>query len=288
MSRITAWVLALAGALSCVGCAVRDLPGTTSVLPPGTPPDGRVHVGLRPVVRFGPVSGSWQTPRGGAPGTTSPGRPRFDETGVSTSTEVGVTATVDAGRHRLEVSYARQVLGGSAHALSQDLVSQASSFPAGTGVTSDSSIDWMSAHYGYLFEVPLGSADRLQLWPEVGLRAVGQHHRLDGSNGARVSRHYTTTMPDLALDWSWRPRGTGTLRFSGRVAQTLTVSGSPITRNHVFEALARAHLDFSSRASLFVEGGWRGVDLRDDQPQVQNRLRLDYGPWVGLGGEIRF
>ena len=287
MGRICALVGGGLLALSLAACAARDLPGTERLLAPRTPVDGGLHLAVEPVARVGPVSGYWQTPRGGGVGTTSPKRPTFGEMGVSSSVEVGAVVKLDYGRHRLEASYARQDLSGDAHTLAADLISQASTFPAGTVVQSDSAIDWAAVRYNYLFEVPLGPADRLELRPGVGYRAALLHHVLTGSNGARVSRHHGPTMPDLALDWSWRPRDTGSLRFSGRFAHSLTFPTKGPRENAVFEATARAHYDLSARGSLFLETGYRTTHLRDDQPAVQNDLDFDFGPWIGIGGELR-
>jgi hypothetical protein len=39
--------------------------------------------------------------------------------------------------------------------------------------------------------------------------------------------------------------------------------------------------------SFFLETGYRDTVLRDDQPQVQNYLDMEFGPWIGVGGELR-
>lgn len=287
MVRIRALVGVALSAAFLAGCAARDLPGTERLLAPRVAPDGGLHVAVEPVARIGPVSGYWQTPRGGAPGSTSLERPTFSEMGVTGSWEVGAAVKLDYGRHRLEASYARQDLSGDTNTLGTDLTSQAAAFPAGTVVESESAIDWAALRYNYLFEIPLSDVDRLELRPGVGYRAAQLHHVLTGSNGARVSRHHGPTMPDLSLDWAWHPRGTGRLRFSGRFTRSLTFPTKGPRSNAVFEATGRAHYDLSARGSIFVETGYRNTRLRDDQPSVQNDLDFEFGPWIGIGGELR-
>ena len=271
--RRFALALATFALLACSACTSRM-------------PREPVRFGVRPYARTGNVEGYWQTPRGGAPGSSSARRPTFKEAGVKDSQEYGADAWVDWGHHRLKLGGSRQVLEGDS-VLTQDLTSQASFFPAGTAISTDSSIDWLQVHYQYRVDVPMGRCDCLKLWPGAGWKWASLHHVFDGDNGARVSRHHGPSMPNLLLDWEWRPRNRGNLRFSGSAASSITTGSEP-RRNQVLEALGRIHYDFGRRGGLFLETGYRDVVLRDDQPQLQNHLNLKYGPWIGLGGEVRF
>lgn len=264
-------LLAMAAALLLAACSSRAEP---------------VRFGVRPFARTGAVDGYWQTPRGGAPGTTSARRPTWKESDVDYSQEYGLDAHVDWGRHRLKIGASRQVLAGTS-TLQEDLTSQASFFPAGSVIDTDSSVDWLQAHYQYRVDVPLGRCDCLKLYPGVGYKWASLHHVVDGEGGARVSRHHAPGMPNLLLDWEWRPRRRGHLRFSGSAASSITVGDEP-ARDQVIEALGRMHYDFGRRGGLFLETGYRDVVLRDDQPRVQNHLNLKFGPWIGIGGEVRF
>ncbi|MDA1194312.1 MAG: hypothetical protein O2894_03940 [Planctomycetota bacterium] len=245
-----------------------------------------VRFAVVPYARTGGVSGFWQTPRGGKHDSTSPRRPTFSESGVTDAQEYGLDGTVDWGRHRLKLGYAHTVLQGNA-VLTEGLTSQGAVFPAGTSISTDSSIDWAQLNYQYRLDVPLGECDCLKLWPGIGYKFAGLHHVVDGSNGASVSRHHGPGMPNVLLDASWRPRNTGPVRFTGSGATTFSIGGEP-SRDQVIELLGRAHYDFGRRGSLFLETGYRDTVLRDDQPDQQNHLNLKFGPWIGIGGEVRF
>lgn len=272
-------------AAAATGCARRPVLPAERYRPDR---DGRVHVAVAPFARTGPVSGYMQTPTGGAAGTTVPGRPTLTEMGVDHAVEYGARAKIDYGRHRGRIEVSDMLLHGDG-TLTEDLVSQGRPFPAGTRVNSDSNLTSINLGYSYLFHVNLGAGDRLELRPGIGWRAVGVHYRLDGSNGQRASRHYTPTGPNVDLQWAWRPRGIGKMRFSGYLGRTLEFQfDDDLQQFEIFEATARANWDFSSRGSVFLETGYRHMLLQDDQPTLQNRILNDYGPWLGIGGELRF
>ncbi|MDF1701407.1 MAG: hypothetical protein P1V36_09655 [Planctomycetota bacterium] len=271
--RPLALLLCMAAILACSACSSRAR-------------SEPLKFGVRPFARTGPGDGYWQTPRGGAPGSSSARRPTFKEAGITNSQEYGLDAHVDWGHHRLKIGASRQVLAGDA-TLTEDLTSQATFFPAGTAIDTDSAVDWLQAHYQYRVDVPMGRCDCLKLWPGVGYKWASLHHVFEGDTGGRVSRHHAPGMPNVLLDWEWRPRSRGHLRFSGSAAAAITTGDEP-RRNQVIEVLGRAHYDFGNRGGLFLETGYRDVVLRDDQPRLQNHLNLDFGPWIGLGGEVRF
>lgn len=277
----------LVALVALCGCSRFNLAEPIGALPPRAPADGRLHVALQPSARVGAVSGYLQTPRGGGAGTTSVLRPTLKEIGVTGATEVGVQARLDWRRHGAVIEARRLVLSGDA-VLREDLTSQAAFFPAGTSVDSDSYLTMLSGRYTYLFEVPLGPRDRLELRPGIGMRGVGVNYQLDGSNGASTDRSYTTFAPVVGLDWSWRPRDEGRIEFSGYVGQTIETFLHERRRFSVFDASGRMHYLLSPKASLYLETGYRHVLMDDVQPVRQNRIHVDFGPYVGVGADIRF
>lgn len=288
MMRTHSTALLLLLAVCTTACARR--PSITPTMPAAAyrpAYDGKLHAAASTYVRTGPSKGYMQTPTGGAAGTTSPRRPTLAELGVTQSVEYGARADIDYGRHRGSFEISNVLLHGDS-VLTEDLTSQGRFFPAGTRMNSDSNLTSFGLGYSYLFDVNLGGSDRIELRPGIGMRAVGVHYRTTGSNNLSTSRHYTSPAPNLDLQWSWRPRGTGKIRFSGYLARTLEFHfDDPLQEMEYFETTGRANYDFSSRGSLFVETGYKHILLQDDQPTRQNRILLDYGPWIGLGAELR-
>ena len=288
MTQRSCLLFVLAVGLLLGGCARRPLIAPAVPAAQARPAyDGRVHAAVSTYVRTGPNKGYMQIPTGGAAGTTSSRRPSLAELGVTNSVEYGARADFDYGKHRGSFEISNMLLHGDGVA-SQDLVSQGRAFPAGTALSSDSNLTSFNLGYSYLFDICVGHRERLELRPGFGWRAVGVHYRMDGSNGLGTNRHYTPTAPNLDLQASWRPRGTGAVRFSGYFARTLEFQFSdPLQEMNVTEIWGRMNYDFSSRASLFVETGYKHILLQDDQPTRQNRILSDFGPWIGVGGEFR-
>lgn len=281
-------VVALLLALGSLGgCARVNLAEPITGLAPRVQPDARVHVAVQPSARIGGASGYLQTPKGGGIGTTSYRRPTLREIGVTQAYEVGAQVRLEWRRHGAVFEVGRLDLSGDA-VLNEDLVSQAAAFPAGTLVDSDSYLTMLCGRYTYLFEVPLGRRDRVELRPGIGMRGVGVNYMLAGSNGATTNRGYTTFAPVVGLDWSWRPRDEGNLRFSGYVGQTIEATLHERRRFSVFDALGRVHYEFKPGASAYLETGYRHLLMDDIQPYRQNRIHVDFGPYVGIGFDARF
>ena len=289
MTRVSCLLLVLATGLLATACARRPL------IAPAVPAaqyrpayDGRLHAAVSTFARTGPNKGYMQIPTGGAAGTTSSRRPTLAELGVTNSVEYGARADIDYQRHRGSFEISNLLLHGD-NVLTEDLVSQGRPFPAGTRLDSDSNLTSFSLGYSYLFDVCVGDREYLELRPGIGWRAVGVHYRVDGSNGLATNRHYTPTAPNLDLQMSWRPRGTGNVRFTGYLARTIEFHfDDPLQQMNYTELTGRMHYDFSSRGSLFVETGYKHIQLQDDQPTRQNRILSEFGPWIGFGAELRF
>lgn len=282
----TAAFAALA-ALVLAGCSGTRIPTPADILPPKTPPDRRVHVGLQPYVRAGSTDGYLQTPDGGAPGTSSRLRPTLAEIGISNTWEVGAKLDTFWRRHGVTLEWSRFFLNHGSATLATDLTSQAMPFPAGTLVSSDSALTYLGIHYSYLFEVQLSPCDRVELRPGFGARWADVDYQLAGSNGSRTSRTYTAWAPNILLDWSWRPREARDFHLAGRVSSTFDPVLSETRRMYIFEASLRAHYDVNRCISAYLETGYRHTLLDDTQPLFTNRIHTDFGPWVGLGFDFR-
>ncbi len=270
------------------GCSGTRIPALADVLPPKECPDRKVHVAATPYLRLGGTSGSIQTPDGGKFGSTSLRRPTLSEMGVSYGWEGGVKLETFWKRHGVTAEWSRLHLDtGDGAILQQDLTSQANSFPAGTFVESGSYLTYVGFHYSYLHEIQLSPCDRLELRPGAGARWIDVFYRITGNNGIRSQRTYTAWAPNVLLDWSWRPRESRRLRFAGRLSSTLNWFFDEPRETTVLEATGRVHYDVSRHFSGFLETGYRHTFLNDSQPDLTNRVDVDFGPWIGIGIEAR-
>lgn len=270
---VAALVLGAASALS--GCTGRPL----------APGGARIGVEVTPRIRGGPVSGDLQTGKGGAPGSSSLGRPTLEEIGVNEAVEPGLEVVVRWKRHEVVLDGAALLLDGDS-TLSEPLVSQGDLYPAGTAVESDTSIVFARLGYRYRATLCLGE-EAIDILPGAGVSWFQYDYRLDGSNGEDADRNYSHWAPGLALGLSWRPRGRGPVRFTADFSQTLPFLLPDDNQTDIFEAAARVHYDLTRNWSLHLETGYRHFEFEDDQP-LPNHPQVDFGPWIGVGLSARF
>ena len=282
--RCVAWaggaVLA-AGLLVGGGCARRDR-SVVYAQPEGAPRGGaggglRVAADLE--MRVGNPRGHIQIPKGGQPGTTSPGRPTYQELGVEAAWAPALNLTLGLGCHRLRLGGAYWVLHGDA-TLRQPLTSHEDFYPAGTHVTSASEVGetWLS--YGYAF--PLSRS--LTVAPALGI--YGHRILYEISGGGNTSdREFYVFSPMFETEVVWRPGGRMHVSALLRLVQDDALGLSSPT--NVVDVQLRWHLDLARRGSLHLAAGATSISHHDEQP-VPNDILLEVLPWFGVGGEFRF
>lgn len=276
---IAVWLTGLA-LLAATGCASRRLSGAAQ--PRGT--TSHVDVDARASVQVGRARGHIQIPRGGRPGTTSPKRPRVSELGARTAYRPTFDVQASWKRHQVHVGAAWLTLHGD-HRLTEDLWTQGEFYPAGTDLSSTTSLLEAWGGYRYLFDLPVAPGDRLTLAPGLGVYSLGLHYLVDGSNGEDADRSFTAYSPMLEVELEYDPRGP--LRL---VTEMRGVWDDALDRNsptNAFEANLRIHGDFWHWGGLFAEVGYyRGT--HHDEQQVRNDYSVEFSPYFGLGGQFRF
>src|SRR5437764_11724810 len=113
--------------------------------------DDDFHLSFQGSYLYGPADGFIQTPSGGQPGTTSRHRPHFGEIGINDANIGDVQLNLDWPSDRIFVGGQFISLSGNNESLQNTLVSQAETFPAGTGVRSDVRLDWYRVGYRHAF-----------------------------------------------------------------------------------------------------------------------------------------
>jgi hypothetical protein len=282
---LMAWAgsaLLVAGLVAGSGCARRDR-SVVYAQPEGAPAGGtsggalRVRAALE--MRVGNPRGHIQIPKGGQPGTTSPGRPTYQELGIDTAWAPALDVRLALGRHRLHLGGAYWVLHGDA-TLRQPLTSHEDFYPAGTAVTSSSEVGetWLS--YGYAFDL----SRSVTVAPALGL--YGHRIMYDIAGGANTSdREFHVFSPMFETEVIWRPGGR--MHVSGNLRLVLDDALGLTSPTNVVDAQVRWHLDLWNRGDLHFAVGTTSISHHDEQT-VPNDILLEVLPWFGFGGEFRF
>jgi hypothetical protein len=283
-----------AGFISDFGRAPDAMSGLSLVASPtalsaqrAAPDASRWRFSAESAYLYGPVRGFVQTPSGGNPGTTSSERPRFSEIGINDANVADVSGIFGLGNHEIYAGAQFIELSGS-RTLSETLVSQGVTFPAGTRVHSDVSLDWYRVGYRYRWVVDgAEAAPVLTLYPSVGAALFTFDYRLRGDGVAeRVSRSYTKGLPQLGLELEWRPGG-------GAFSVSLGAMGFPAIDN--IPSIATEHLTASYRIlngrdlrlEGFVGGQFEQIYYKDSQ-RVSNHVEADLGPMLVVGIGLGF
>jgi len=237
---------------------------------------------IEPSLRVGPVSGYFQIPDGGKPGSTSLKRPRLEELGISRSVQAGLNLRARAGRHDLFLDGRWLILDGNGEAAG-DYRSQDEFFPDGTGLSSNSALGTWALTYGHT--IPLGGEGGVewQLVPRAGVAAVTVRYKVDGDNGSSVNRSFTHLVPTLGAELILEPEGTD-WRFLFRGQTTLTYRDRNV---HVTDVAVRAGRDFGESVTGWLELGYQHFYLQDSQ-DFPNQVNIEFGPTLGVGVDFRF
>jgi hypothetical protein len=253
------------------------------------PDHDRFRFSLEGSFLIGPANGYVQTPAGGQPGTTSPRRPKLDEIGIDTVTAYDVAGNASFGPHQLYLGAQFVRLSGDA-TLDQPLVTQGQSFPAGTPVSSDLTLDWYRAGYRYAFAFdtdPGRPGDELLLAPSAGAALLDFHYRLHSRNpaGPTADRSYSKLAPQLGLDaeYALTPR----LSLAADVLCSLPISNTPFILST--ELAAKYRVVHSTHADLDALLGvaYEHISYEDNQP-TPNHISVDLGPMLLLGLTLHF
>jgi hypothetical protein len=237
---------------------------------------------------YAPIDGFLQTPSGGQPGTSSRGRPTFDELGVEHASLFDAELTLGWRQHEVYAG-AQLVRVAEDATLDETLVSQANTFPAGSRVEADVRLDWYRA--GYAYRIPIDAngdgVAELSVAPSAGIAVLAFDFQLEGEAGASVSRAYTKASPQLGADVRWRLSDRWTIAVE--VLSGIPVSDMPF----IFLARAEARYRLVDSDAASVDGavgvGYERIQYDDAGKQdLPNDIEAEFGPMLTLGLDIRF
>lgn len=233
----------------------------------------------------GPVDGRVQTPSGGKPGTTSPGRPTFEELGIRSGSVGDFWANVSRGRHGLYAG-GRITRLSAAGTLEDPLISQNIRLAAGLPVETYTKFDWYRVGYRHAFPWVWGDKT-IEFYPSIGATLLDFHYMLSSPELelAGVDRSYAKVGAQIGLGVTWPL--TERLSLSGQLLGPIPLPHAP----EILSAQVAVQYRFPEREGVSISGlfgvGYDHISYTDGQT-VPNDIEADMGPMGLLSLEIRF
>jgi len=243
------------------------------------------HASLDGEFRYGNITGFLQIPRGGAVGSTSNERPKFDEIGINQAPIGAPSLTLGWNAHNI-YGLARIISLSGSDTLSQTLISNGTTFPAGTHVNADVRLDWYGLGYKYRFAYKYNSDGALvSFYPSVGFALLNFDYNLNGTPGLSASRGFTKAAPQLGLKSEWVPGGPFSL--SAGVLSSLPFSTLPLLLSVDFTARYQIWGRHDHGGMAYLGIGYDRIDEEDNQ-KVPNHIKASIGPEVVVGLKVNF
>jgi len=229
-------------------------------------------------LRYGPIHGFTQIPSAGSGGSTSSQRPTFGELGISRAEVYDVEGRAGESGNDVFAGYRWLAPSGSA-TLGDDLTSQGNLFQAGTLVRKSDTFSL--ARVGYEREAALG-ARSIVLAPQLGFLFFDFHDRLEGTDGAIVSRGFSRGTFTAGVRLELRP--TELLGLAVRAFATPPLTNLPA----VYSLEGRLGIHVGSFAEVFVGTGFDWYEIEDSERPLHNDVRVLLGPLFVGGLELGF
>ncbi len=231
----------------------------------------------------GSVDGRVQTPAGGELGSTTPGRPTFDELGIKSVRAADFWMDICRGPHGLYAGGRLMRMSGGG-TLDDALISQNLLFSAGLPVDAEVQFDWYRVGYRYLFPWKVGDRT-IEISPSIGAAILDFSYTLSSPGLDGVDRSYTKVGAQIGLGVTVPL--TERLSMTGQVLAPIPLSHTP----EIFSAQAALKYRFLKRGDLSVSGffgvGYDHINYTDGQT-MPNDIEAKMGPMGLLGLEIRF
>lgn len=236
----------------------------------------------RLLVLYGSLDGSMEVSSGGAPGTSTAGRPGLGELGIDEGlmVDLSVARRTSWGRAYLAQRISSQ---SERDTLAQAVTADGLTFAAGTPVRSGLDLNWTRVGHEWRYEVARTQTDSFGLLPSVEALLFNMEFELeDGTNGAAARR--TVIEPNLrgglGVDWT----GQRTWRAWAGGFASLPLDDQPeIT---TLEAGIDYRLPQTER--LLVDLGLAVVFDSIELDSDAERIDVEYGPALSVMLRVKF
>jgi hypothetical protein len=248
-------------------------------------PETGFHASLDGEFRYGNIEGFVQIPRGGGAGTTSSERPKFSEIGINHAA-IGVPSIAVGWNNHNVYGLANIIRLSGSDVLNETLISNGTTFPAGTHVSSDVRLDWYGLGYTYRFAYEYNSEGSLvSFYPAVGFALLNFDYNLNGTPGLSASRGFAKAAPQLGLKSEWVPGGPFSL--SAGILSSLPFSTLPLLLSVNLTAGYQLWGRHDHGGMVYLGIGYDRIDEEDNQ-KVPNHIKASIGPEVVVGLKVNF
>ena len=242
------------------------------------------HASLDGSFRYGNISGFLQIPKGGGVGSTSNDRPKFHEIGID-QVPIGDTAVTLSWDNNEVYGVARFVRLSGNDTLGSTLVSNGTTFPAGSPVSANTQLDWYGGGYTYRLSFRNDEGARASFYPAVGFAIFNFDYNLKSPGALTAARSFAKAAPQLGLRAEWSPGGP--FFVSADWLSSLGFSTLPLLFSTDLTGGYQLWGQANHGGQVYLGIGYEMIHFEDNQT-VPNRISANMGPELVVGFKISF
>ena len=264
---------------NCTECAAQDWLGEQE-----TDSTHGLYIDLGSTYQYSPIRGYLQTPSGGEPGTTSENRPTFKELDLDTVSSVNSFLRVSKNRHNFYGRIQLVRLSGDS-VLNNELISQGVTYPAGSQVSADISLDLYRFGYQYRFFFERNEKSGFEIDPTIEIAFFDFHYKLDSLSGLSTDRSYIKGACRIGAEVHWYANDR--LTISAGVIGPVPLSNTPQIWTMDLTAKYQLWGKRPRGGAAIIGIGYQNIEYKDNQT-VPNHIKFEMSPILKAGLQIGF
>jgi hypothetical protein len=242
------------------------------------------HASLDGSFRYGNISGFLQIPKGGGVGSTSNDRPKFHEIGINQAPIGDAGLTLGWGNNELYAD-ARFVRLSGNDTLNSTLISNGTTFPAGSHVSANTQLDWYRGGYAYRLSYGNDQGTTVSFYPAAGFVLFNFDYGLNGPGGLTAARSFAKGAPQLGLKAEWSPGGP--FSVSADLLSSLAFSTLPLLFSTDLTGEYQLWGQANHGGQVYLGIGYEMIHFEDSQT-VPNHINANIGPELVVGVKVSF